>query len=63
MAGRVTGALVGHSMGGDDVESLARRGVRAVLVPGVGHFVMLEDPNGFNRLLDEAIRQFGLGCG
>jgi pimeloyl-ACP methyl ester carboxylesterase len=37
--------------GRTDIDSLARFGVHAVLMPGVGHFPMLEDPDGFNRLL------------
>jgi pimeloyl-ACP methyl ester carboxylesterase len=27
-------------------------------MPGVGHFLMLEDPDTFNRLLGEAIEDF-----
>jgi pimeloyl-ACP methyl ester carboxylesterase len=27
-------------------------------VPGVGHFLMLEDPDGFNRLLRKVIEGF-----
>jgi pimeloyl-ACP methyl ester carboxylesterase len=38
-----------------DVDSLARHGVRTVLMRGVGHFGMLEDPSTFNRLLAAAI--------
>ena len=30
---------------------------QVVLMSGVGHFVMLEDPQTFNRLLDAAIRR------
>jgi pimeloyl-ACP methyl ester carboxylesterase len=41
-----------------DVEALERHGVKAVLMPGVGHFLMLEDPDTFNRLLGEAIEDF-----
>jgi pimeloyl-ACP methyl ester carboxylesterase len=41
-----------------DVESLARHRVKAVFVPAVGHFVMLEDPAGFNQRLDETIAEF-----
>lgn len=41
-----------------DAESLARHGVRTVLMPEVGHFPMMEDPARFNRLLDDAIDQF-----
>jgi pimeloyl-ACP methyl ester carboxylesterase len=52
--------LIGHSMGGDvmvefapptprpyrptDFEAPARHGVKAVLMPRVGHFLMREDP-------------------
>ena len=42
----------------NDVEALRRHGVRTVLVPGVGHFLMLEDPEGFNRLLGETVDGF-----
>jgi pimeloyl-ACP methyl ester carboxylesterase len=28
------------------------------LMPGVGHFLMLEDPPAFNRVLDDAVRKF-----
>lgn len=31
---------------------------KAKIMSGVGHFVMLEDPNTFNRLLDETIQEF-----
>jgi pimeloyl-ACP methyl ester carboxylesterase len=41
-----------------EVGSLARHGVRVVSVPAVGHFVMLEDPAGFNQRLDETIAEF-----
>lgn len=41
-----------------DVEALRRHGVRTVLVPGVGHFLMLEDPDTFNRLLGETVDGF-----
>jgi pimeloyl-ACP methyl ester carboxylesterase len=29
------------------------------IIPGVGHFVMLEDPNKFNRFLDEILNEVG----
>lgn len=38
----------------------ARRHNAAVgltVVPGVGHFLMMEDPKEFNRLLERAIRE------
>jgi pimeloyl-ACP methyl ester carboxylesterase len=42
-----------------NVESLARRGVRTVIVQGTGHFPMLEDPRPFDAALDEVIAGFG----
>jgi pimeloyl-ACP methyl ester carboxylesterase len=36
---------------GYDADSLARHGVTTVPMAGVGHFVMLEDPDRFNRVL------------
>ena len=41
-----------------DIEALGRHGVTAVLMPGVGHFLMMEDPGTFNRLLGETIEEF-----
>ena len=38
-----------------DVEALRRHGVEAVLMSGVAHFPMLEDPDRFNRLLGETV--------
>jgi pimeloyl-ACP methyl ester carboxylesterase len=40
-----------------DVESLRRHGVEPVLMSGVGHFLMMEDPDGFNWLLGEVIER------
>jgi pimeloyl-ACP methyl ester carboxylesterase len=40
-----------------DVASLKRRGVKVVLMPGVGHFPMMEDASRFNALLRTAITQ------
>jgi len=42
----------------NDVESLASHGVTVVLMPGFGHFLMMEDPDTFNRLLGETIEDF-----
>ena len=36
-------------------EAFAQYGIEVMPMPGVGHFVMLEDPKTFNRLLEEAI--------
>lgn len=41
-----------------DAGSLARHGVTTKLLPAVGHFLMLQDPSGFNRLLDNTIDEF-----
>ena len=41
-----------------DIESMARHGVRAVVMPGVAHFPMLEQPERFNDLLGEIIVSF-----
>jgi pimeloyl-ACP methyl ester carboxylesterase len=41
-----------------DIEALQRHGVKAVLMSGVGHFLMMEDPASFNRLLGETIEEF-----
>jgi pimeloyl-ACP methyl ester carboxylesterase len=38
-----------------DVESLERSGVKVMIMPGVGHFAMMEAPERFNRLLRSAI--------
>jgi pimeloyl-ACP methyl ester carboxylesterase len=31
---------------------------KAKIMPGIGHFVMIEDPEAFNRLLEETIQEF-----
>ena len=38
-----------------DVESMEQNGVKVMLMPGVGHFPMMEDPARFNALLRTAI--------
>jgi pimeloyl-ACP methyl ester carboxylesterase len=42
-----------------DTQALRRHGVRAVQVSGLGHFLMMEDPDRFNRVLGEVIEEFG----
>jgi pimeloyl-ACP methyl ester carboxylesterase len=44
--------------GRTDAGSLVRHGVGAITLPGVGHFLMLEDPAEFNRVLDGVIERF-----
>lgn len=41
-----------------DIEALQRNGVKTVLMSGVGHFAMMEDPSTFNRLLGETVQEF-----
>jgi len=38
-----------------DVASMERYGVEVMLMPGVGHFLMMEDPERFNGILSTAI--------
>ena len=38
-----------------DVASLEHYGVKLMIMPGVGHFLMMEDPTRFNELLNQAI--------
>lgn len=40
-----------------NVESLERHGVKVVLMSGVGHFLMMEDPASFNRVLADTIER------
>ena len=40
------------------MEAAQRCGIQVVLMSGVGHFVMTEDPQTFNRLLGEAVKEF-----
>lgn len=42
-----------------DLESMEAFGVNVVTVPDVGHFVMMEDPEGFNRRLTEVVEGWG----
>jgi len=42
-----------------DYESLAKHGVKARVIPGIGHFIPLEDPPRFNRTLSSVVRSFG----
>ena len=42
-----------------DVEAMHRHGVEVIVMSGVGHFLMLEDPARFNALLAQAIGSIG----
>jgi pimeloyl-ACP methyl ester carboxylesterase len=39
-----------------NMEAAQRYGIEVVLMSGVGHFMMMEDPQTFNRLLGEAVQ-------
>lgn len=41
-----------------DVESLRRHGVEPIVLTGVGHYLMLEDPDQFNPVLIETLSTF-----
>lgn len=49
--------------GTTDAESLGRYGVDVELLPGVGHFLMMEDPAGFNELLLRVLERWGAPSG
>jgi pimeloyl-ACP methyl ester carboxylesterase len=42
-----------------DIASMKKHGVDVITMPGVGHFMMMENPEGFNLLLKSAINKFG----
>lgn len=41
-----------------DIESLHRHGVTTRVMSGVAHFLMMEDPSRFNRLLEDVVNGF-----
>ena len=41
-----------------NMEAAQRHGIEVMLMSGVGHFVMMENPQTFNRLLHEAVKKF-----
>lgn len=41
-----------------DIESMALHGVEVVIMPGVGHFLMMEQPDDFNAMLMDVIEKF-----
>ena len=41
-----------------NIEAAQRRGIDVKVLPGVGHFVMLDDPHALNRRLDDVVRRF-----
>ena len=41
-----------------DTDALESYGIRTLIMPGVGHFLMLENPDAFNRVLSDAMAGF-----
>jgi pimeloyl-ACP methyl ester carboxylesterase len=41
-----------------DTVSMKRYGVDVVIVPGLGHFLMMENPERFNQVLEEVLKKF-----
>jgi pimeloyl-ACP methyl ester carboxylesterase len=52
-------AAINSDNAATDYESLAKHGVKARVLPDIGHFIPLEDPPRFNRTLSSVVRSFG----
>ena len=50
--------LINSDMQATNLKATERYGVEVLLMSDVGHFVMIEDPDTFNRLLTEVIEEF-----
>jgi pimeloyl-ACP methyl ester carboxylesterase len=53
----VKGSRIAINARQTNLEAAQRHGIAVMRMSGVGHFVMLEDPQTFNRLLDEAVQK------
>jgi pimeloyl-ACP methyl ester carboxylesterase len=49
---------INPDIGPTDAESLRRHGVEPIVLEGVGHYVMLEDPERFNAVLASTLQSF-----
>jgi pimeloyl-ACP methyl ester carboxylesterase len=49
---------INPDIGPTDADSLRRHGVEPIIVEGVGHFLMLEDPERFNAVLAATLASF-----
>jgi len=52
---KLPGVAINPDNAPTDVASMERYGVEVIVMPGVGHFLMMEDPERFNRLLATAV--------
>ena len=50
--------LINSDKAPTNMEATERYGVEVLLMSGVGHFIMMEDPETFNRLLAKVIEEF-----
>lgn len=55
---RVPVRLINSRLFPTDSTTTERHGMEVVIMPGVGHFAMMEDPEAFNALLSSAIADF-----
>lgn len=49
---------INPDVGPTDAESLRHHGIESIVLTGVGHFLMLEDPEQFNRALTATVASF-----
>ena len=49
---------INPDLGPTDAQSLRRHGIEAIVLDGVGHYLMLEDPDRFNALLASTLETF-----
>jgi pimeloyl-ACP methyl ester carboxylesterase len=49
---------INPDLGPTDADSLRRHGIEAIVLDGVGHFPMLEDPDRFNAVLASTLESF-----
>jgi pimeloyl-ACP methyl ester carboxylesterase len=50
---------INPDIGPTDVDSMRRHGVEPIVLEGVGHFLMIEDPDRFNPVLAATLASFG----
>lgn len=55
--------VINSDVGPTNTEPFERYGLELILMSDVGHFVMMEDPETFNRILAEVLSEFGEKAG